>query len=49
MGPTAGLTEEMFGAAGAIVMVVVADFVGSTIDVAVTVTVGGLGTTFGAM
>lgn len=49
IGPLVGLSEEMLGLAGAIVIVQVADFVGSTIDVAVTVTVGGLGTEEGAI
>jgi hypothetical protein len=49
MGPLLGLIEEMFGFAGAIVIVQVADFVGSTIEVAVTVTVGGPGTEEGAI
>jgi ABC-type Fe3+ transport system permease subunit len=49
MGPLAGLIEVMLGAAGATVIVQVADFVGSTTDVAVTVTVGGLGTEEGAI
>jgi len=47
--PLVGLIEVMLGAAGASVIVQVADFVGSTIDVAVTVTVGGLGTEEGAI
>ena len=48
MGPAIGLIVVMLGAAGATVMVEVANFVGSTTDVAVTVTVGGLGTDEGA-
>ena len=49
MGLLVGLIEVMLGLAGTTVTVQVADFVGSTTDVAVTVTVGGLGTTLGAM
>jgi hypothetical protein len=49
MGPAMGLIEVMLGAAGVTVMVEVADLVGSTMDVALTVTVGGLGTDEGAI
>ena len=48
MVPEVGFNPVMVGAAAAIVIVAVADFVGSAIEVAVTVTVGGLGTDDGA-
>ena len=47
--PLAGLRPVICGVGEAIVMVEVADFVGSATDVAVSVTVGGLGTTGGAL
>jgi hypothetical protein len=47
-GAEAGFNPVIVGAATEIVIVAVADFVGSAIEVAVTVTVGGLGTNDGA-
>jgi hypothetical protein len=47
--PEVGFSPMTLGAPAVIVIVEVADLVGSTIDVAVTVTVGGLGTAEGGM
>lgn len=48
-GPTVGFTLVMLAGGGSTVIIALPDFVGSATEVAVTVTVRGLGTTDGAI